>query len=154
MRRFALVLVLAAALAPAAAAAASARPLSGETLLSIDRSAGFRNFLPTRMLPGFTYTAWSYRSGTLRIAFSNKGGWVVQWKVSPMTGACDAGKQASYQLDGNKVWWAQGTTAQAAWRCVFGQDGKPLRLEASSTTPPSKLAGSGLGVVAASATRY
>jgi hypothetical protein len=37
---------------------------------------------------------------------------------------------------------------------VFGQDGKPLRLEASSTTPPTKLAGSGLGVVAASATRY
>ena len=145
-------LVLAAVLAPAAAAAV--RPLSGPTLLAIDGKAGFRNYLPTRMLPGFMYTAWSYRDGVLRIAFVNKAGWVVQWKVSPMTGACNAGKQASYQLGGNKVWWAQTPASQAAWRCVFGQDGKPLRLEASSTTPPAKLAGSGLGVVAASATRY
>jgi hypothetical protein len=152
MRRIVLVLVLAAVLAPAAAAAV--RPLSGPTLLAIDGKAGFRNYLPTRMLPGFMYTAWSYRDGVLRIAFVNKAGWVVQWKVSPMTGACNAGKQASYQLGGNKVWWAQTPASQAAWRCVFGQDGKPLRLEASSTTPPAKLAGSGLGVVAASATRY
>jgi hypothetical protein len=153
MRKLALVLALVATLAPAALAA-TGRPLSGPTLLAIDGRAGFRNFLPTRMLPGFRDVAWSYRNGVLRIAFRNPAGLVVQWKVAPMTGACDAGKQASYQLDGNKVWWAQTPTSQAAWRCVFGQDGKPLRLEASSTAPPTKLAGSGLGTVAASATRY
>jgi len=152
MRTLALVLVLAAVSAPAALAAV--RPVGGETLLAIDGRAGFRNYLPTRMLPGFRYTAWSYRNGVLRIAFSNKAGWVVQWKVAPMSGPCDAGKQASYQLAGNKVWWAQTTASQAAWRCVFGQDGKPLRLEASRTTPSTKLGGSGLGVVAASAKRY
>jgi hypothetical protein len=152
MRTLALLVVLAAVSAPAALAAV--RPLSGPTLLAIDGRAGFRNYLPTRMLPGFTYTAFSYRDGALRVAFRNKAGWVVQWKVAPMSGPCDAGKQASYQLDGNKVWWSQSPTSQASWRCVFGQDGKPLRLEASSTTPSTKLGGSGLGVVAASAKRY
>ena len=152
MRRLAVVIVLAAVLAPSALAAV--RPLSGETLLAIDGTAGNHNYLPTKMLAGFTYTAWSYRTGVLRIAFANKAGWIVQWKVSPMTGSCDAGKQASYQLAGNKVWWAQDATGQHAWRCVFGQDGKPLRLRASSTTPPTQLADVGLGTVAASAKRY
>jgi hypothetical protein len=153
VRKLVLVSILLVAVA-AVPAAAAVRPLSGPTLLAIDGSAGFRNYLPTRMLPGFKYAAWADRNGVLRVAFRNKAGWVVQWKVAPMTGRCDAGKQASYQLAGNKVWWAQTPTSQAAWRCVFGQDGKPLRLEASSTTPVTKLAGSGLGVVAASAKRY
>ena len=78
----------------------------------------------------------------------------MQWTVAPMTGACDAGKQKSFQLAGNKVWWAQDGGAQRAWRCVFGQDGKPLRLTASSTTPPAKLADVGLGTVVASGKRY
>ena len=152
MRVLALALGLVAVSAPAALAAV--RPVGGPTLLAIDGRAGFRNYLPTRMLPGFRYTAWSYRNGVLRIAFSNRAGWVVQWKVAPMSGPCDAGKQASYQLAGNKVWWSQDDTSQYAWRCVFGQDGKPLRLEASSTTPPTQLAGAGLGIVVASAARY
>ena len=90
----------------------------------------------------------------LRVSFRNKAGRTVVWTVAPMTGACDAGKQKSFQLAGNKVWWAQDASGQHAWRCVFGQDGKPLRLTASSTTPPTKLADVGLGTVAASATRY
>jgi hypothetical protein len=63
-------------------------------------------------------------------------------------------KQKSFQLAGNKVWWAQDAKGQRAWRCVFAQDGKPLRLTASSATPPTKLADVGLGTVAASAKRY
>jgi hypothetical protein len=152
MRRLALVLLFAGLAAPAAGAAG--RPLSGSVLLKIDRSAGFRNFLPTRMLPGFTYSSWSHRGGVVRVDFRNKAGLVVQWRVEPMTGSCDQGKQASYQLAGNKVWWAQEASGQRSWRCEFGLDGKPLRLVAASTAPTSKLAGVGLGTVAASAKRY
>jgi hypothetical protein len=152
MRKLASVLLVAGVAATPAAAAT--RPVSGAALLAIDRSAGFRNYLPTRMLSGFTYTSWSNKAGVLRVNFRNKAGRTVVWTVAPMSGACDAGKQKSFQLAGNKVWWAQDASGQRAWRCVFGQDGKPLRLTASSTTPPTKLADVGLGTVAASAKRY
>ena len=140
--------------AVAAAPASAARPVDGKPLLAIDRQAGFRNYLPTRMLPGFEYRRWSYRAGALRVDFTSKSGRTVTWRVAPMTGTCEAGKLQSFQLAGNKVWWAQDETSQFAWRCVFGQDGKALRVEASSTTPPTQLAGAGLGIVVASAARY
>ncbi|MBV8080034.1 MAG: hypothetical protein JO186_06615 [Actinobacteria bacterium] len=148
----ALLVALAAAGGPAAWAAT--RPLSGSALLAVDKRAGFRNFLPTRMLPGFAYASWSDSGGVVRVAFRNKAGWKLEWRVQPMSGACADGSTKTFQLDGNKVWWAQIGAEQEAWRCVFALDGKPLRLVAASTTPPSKLAASGLGVVAASATRY
>jgi hypothetical protein len=147
--------LLALTVAVAAAAQVEARPLSGNVLLAIDGKAGFRNYLPTRMLSGFTYTSWTYKSGVLRIDFRNQAGWDVQWRVGVMTaGSCAAGMQQSFQLDGNKIWWARNAKNQFAWRCVFGQDGKPLRLEAASSISPAKLGASGLGVVAASAKRY
>ena len=152
MRKLAFV-VLAAAVAAAPAAAAE-RPVSGAALLAIDKRAGFRNYLPTRMLIGFTYASWSQRGGVLTVRFHNKAGRTIVWSVAPMTGTCDAGRQKSFQLAGNKVWWAQDAKGQRAWRCVFAQDGKPLRLTASSTTPPTQLADVGLGTVAASAKRY
>jgi hypothetical protein len=148
----ALLVVLVAAGGPAALAAT--RPVAGPALLAIDKRAGFRNFLPTRMLLGFAYDRWSYRGGILRVDFRNKAGWTVEWRVQPMAGECGSGSTRTFQLDGNKVWWAQIGAEQQAWRCVFGLDGKPLRLVAASTTPPSRLADSGLGVVAASAKRY
>ena len=153
MRKLGVALVMLAVLGGPAAWAAS-RPLSGSTLLAIDKRAGFRNFLPTRMLAGFTYWRWSDRGGILRVDFRHKAGWMLEWRVQPTTGDCDTGSMKSYQLDGNKVWWAQIGAEQQAWRCVFGLDGKPLRLVAASTTPPTKLAGPGLGIVAASARRY
>ena len=136
------------------AAAQAARPLPEQAVLAIDRRAAMRNFMPTRMLMGFTYVSWSYRGGVLRIDFRNKAGRTVVWRVAPMSGTCDRGKRKSFQLAGNKVWWAESAGGQRAWRCVFGQDGKPLRLTASSSTPPTKLAGVGLGTVVASARRY
>ena len=57
---------------------------------------------------------------------------VLEWRVEGMTGSCDAGKQQSLQLGGNKVWWAQDAREQFAWRCVFDQAGKPVRLEAEA----------------------
>jgi hypothetical protein len=146
--------VFAAAGAPAALA--GVRPVSGSALLAIDQRAGFRNFLPTRMLSGFAYSSWSWRAGVLRVEFVNKAGWRLEWRVEPLSGgaACGAGSQKSFQLAGNKVWWAQNASSQLAWRCVFGQDGQPYRLVAVSATLPTKLADSGLGVVVASGKRY
>jgi hypothetical protein len=103
---------------------------------------------------GFTYTGWSHRGGVLRVEFRSKSGLRLEWRVLPMGGTCDAGKQKSFQLGGNKVWWAQAATEQRAWRCVFDQVGKPLRLEAASSAPTTKLAAAGLGVVVAHAKRY
>ncbi len=152
MRRLALAFVLAAF---AAAPASAARPLSGNALLAIDGKALYRNFLPTTMLTGFTYTSWTYKNGVLRVDFRNKAGWDLQWRVGPMSvRSCATGIQQSFQLNGNKVWWAHNATGQFAWRCEFGLDGIPLRLEAASSTPPTKLANTGLGVLAASAKRY
>jgi hypothetical protein len=107
------------------------------------------------MLPGFSYTSWTYKSGVLRVNFRNKAGWDLEWRVGPMSArSCATGMQQSLQLNGNKVWWAQNAGSQFAWRCEFGLDGIPLRLEAASSVPPAKLGNTGLGVVAASAKRY
>src|SRR2546423_1666495 len=130
MRKLVATLVVAAAVVTSAAFAAT-RPVSGSALLAIDKRAGFRNFLPTRMLTGFAYSGWSYRSGSLRVEFRNKAGSLVEWRVQPMSGTCDAGSAKTFQLDGNKVWWAQNARGQFAWRCVFDLAGKPLRLEAA-----------------------
>jgi hypothetical protein len=132
----------------------TALPIPHAALLAIDRHIADRNYLPTRMLPGYTYRSWSLKGRVLRVEFANKAGVRVEWRVEPMTGSCDTGKQKSFQLGGNKVWWAQSSTEQFAWRCVFDQHGKPLRLEAASATSPTKLGAPGLGVVAASAKRY
>jgi hypothetical protein len=135
------------------AALTAALPIPHAALLKIDRAAGFRNFLPTRV-QGLAYTGWSHAGGVLRVSFRSKSGVAVEWRVLPMSGSCDKGRQQSFQLGGNKVWWAQNPKEQVAWRCVFDQAGKPLRLEAASSAPTSRFAPAGLGVIVAHAKRY
>lgn len=135
------------------AALTASMPIPHAALLKIDRAASYRNFLPTRVA-GFTYRGWSYRKGMLRVEFAGKKGVTMEWRVLPMTGSCDAGKERSFQLGGNKVWWAESAKEQFAWRCVFDQAGKPVRLEAATTAPATAFAPSGLGVVVAHAKRY
>jgi hypothetical protein len=135
------------------AALTTALPIPHGALLAIDRAAGYRNYLPTRA-PALAYAGWSHRGGVLRVEFRSKSGVRVEWRVLPMTGACDDGKQRSFQLGGNKVWWAQAGNEQRAWRCVFDQAGKPLRLEAATTAAASRYAPAGLGAIAAHAKRY
>lgn len=135
------------------AVVATALPIPHGALLAIDRSAGYRNFLPTRVA-GFTYTGWSHTRGVLRVEFRSKSGLAFEWRVLPMTGSCDAGKQQSFQVGGNKVWWAKNASEQYAWRCVFDVAGKPIRLEAASSAATTKFAPVGLGVIAAHAKRY
>jgi hypothetical protein len=148
------VVLLAAIAALALPFAAAARPVPDSAVLAIDRKAVNRNFMPTRMLIGYRFASWSYRNGVLRIPFRNKAGRAIDWTVAPMTGTCRAGMQKSFQLAGNRVWWSQSGGVQRAWRCVFGADGRPLRIAATSTTPSAKLADVGLGRVVASGKRY
>ena len=135
------------------ATAAAAVPIPHAALLKIDRAAGYRNFLPTRA-DGLTYAGWSHAGGVLRVEFKTKSGAGVEWRVLPMTGSCDKGKQQSFQLGGNKVWWARNAKEQFAWRCVFDQAGKPIKLEAASSAPTNEFAPAGLGVIVAHAKRY
>lgn len=154
MRKLGVALVMLAVLGVSMATwAATARPLSGPALLAIDERAGFRNFLPTRLLAGFAYVGWSARGATLRVDFRNRSGWLLEWRVQPITGSCGAGSATSYQLDGNKVWWAEDAKEQRACRCTFDLAGKPVRLVAASAVPGTELAPSGLGLVVASAKR-
>ena len=151
MRRLLAIAVLAGAL-PAAALAAV--PVPRNVVIAVDRNVPIANFMPTRMLAGFEYASWSYRRGVLRMQFRAAGGRTIVWTVQPMTGTCDAGRQKSFQLGGNKVWWAEGGGAQRAWCCTFAADGVPMRMTASSTTPATRLADVGLGRVVASGKRY
>jgi len=146
------ILALVAVAAPATAPAAV--PVPRSALLAVDRTVPIANFMPTLMLPGYSYARWSYRRGVLRIVFRGPGARTIVWAVEPMSGRCDTGKQKSFQLAGNKVWWAQDGAAQRAWRCTFAADGVPIRMSASSTTPPTRLADVGLGRVVASGKRY
>jgi hypothetical protein len=134
-------------------AAALAGPVPTRIVLAVDRNAPIANYLPIRMLTGFAYRSWSPMRGGFRVTFANRAGRTIVWTVAPMTGRCDSGKQKSFQLAGNKVWWAQSGGVQRAWRCLFAADGNARRLTASSTTPPTKLADVGLGRVVASARR-
>jgi hypothetical protein len=154
MRRVVIVAVLLCLAAPAVAVAAPAQPIPRFSLLEIDRKVGYRNFLPTRPIQGFTYYRWTHKNNVLRVDFRNKAGATVEWRVGPMSGPCDAGKQKSYQLGGNKVWWAQHATEQLAWRCVFDLKGTPLRLAAATSLPATKFGGVGLGTIVAHANRH
>jgi hypothetical protein len=135
-------------------AAAAVRPVPDSVARAVARKAGSRNFMPTRMLIGYRLAGWSIRDGILRMRFRNNAGRTVNWTVAPTKGVCRAGMQKSFQLAGNKVWWAQGGGNQRAWRCVVGPGGRPLRLTAWSVTPPRRLADVGLGSVVASGKRY
>src|SRR5262245_47748152 len=111
MRKAVLAVTLAALMLPTHAAAAG-RPVPNAVVLAVDRKAPVANYMPTRMLPGFTFRNWSSRNGTLRMTFRNRRGWTIVWTVAPMAGTCRAGMQKSFQLGGNKVWWAQEGGAQ------------------------------------------
>lgn len=131
----------------------AALPIPHAPLLKIDHAAGYDNFLPTRVY-GLAYAGWSKKSGVLRVEFKSKAGVTVEWRVQPMTGTCDTGKQKSFQLAGNKVWWAQQGTMQFAWRCAFDLAGKEIRFGAATTAPTNTFSAAGLGSIAASAKRY
>ena len=159
MRRLALVsLVLLALGAAPALAFMPSHPVPPAVEKQIARKAGLESYSPARMMTGWHYLRWQYVPGELRIWFTNRSNWQVKFDVTPLlASSCAAGKQKTFQLSGNKVYWSQNTDAtvdtvqQQAWRCIEHPSGRWMRVVVSSTLPPTKLAATGLGGIAASA---
>jgi hypothetical protein len=104
-------------------------------------------YAPARLAVGWHYERWTHQ-GPLRIFFTNKAGQEVVFVASRFKGNCRAGMTKSFQLDGNKVYWAQAAGVQQAWRCVNG-----MKLVGSTSLPPNRFADVGLGRMAASGHR-
>src|SRR5262245_6808990 len=158
MRQLIVITALAAGVATAAAAASAATapvvPLRSQ--LAIKHRTNLYAFVPTRVGFGFRYYAWKFQPGTqptLRIWFRHKTqrNWEIMFTAAPQKGPCANGKEKSFQLDGNKVYWSHTTEQQQSWRCVSSPvNGKQIRLTAASLLPPTKFADSGLGRIVAS----
>ena len=136
--------------------AAAAQPVPVTVERQIAKRAGIEAYTPARMITGWRYDRWQYVPGELRIWFSDRARREVEFVVTPrLTASCAAGRQRTFQLDGNKVYWSQTTDPsvdryqQQAWRCVKSPSGRWLRLVALSPLPPTKLADVGLGRIAA-----
>jgi hypothetical protein len=128
-------------------------PLSVET--KIAKQAGLESYTPSRMLTNWHYDRWHYVPGELRVWFSNRSHWQITFDATPLrTSNCATGAQKTFQLDGVKVYWSQvvDTTVQyvqQAWRCVRHPSGRWIRLSATSTRPPNRLADTGVSQVVA-----
>jgi len=109
------------------------------------------------VLTGWHYVRWQYVPGELRIWFTNRSNVQVKFDVTPLrTASCAAGRQKTFYVAGNKVYWSQVADptveyVQQAWRCVKHPSGRWVRLVASSRTPPAQPADVALGRVVASA---
>jgi hypothetical protein len=153
VRTAVLIAILALGVSAGAARATTAPIVPPPAQATIAMRAGALAYVPTRIATGFHYQSWQFRTGLLRISFRNKAAWEITFTASPQSGSCAAGKEKSFQLDGNKVYWAHTATQQQAWRCVSGSNGRQVRLAAASPLPPTKFADVGLGIVAASGKR-
>ena len=154
MRRLALVSLVLLALS-AGSALAFMHPVPASVEKQIAKQAGLESYSPARMMTGWHYQRWQYVPGELRIWFANRSNWPVEFVVTPLLAKTwAAGKQQTFQLAGNKVYWSQSTDPsldyrQQAWRCVKSPSGRWMRIVVSSTVSATKLAGVGLGSVAA-----
>jgi hypothetical protein len=106
-------------------------------------------YVPARLAIGWHYSRWSAGDfGALHIVFKNQAGREIVFVAARFKGNCRAGMTKSFQLAGNKVYWAQAAGVQQAWRCVNG-----LKLVASTSLPPDRFADVGLGRIASSGHR-
>ena len=106
-------------------------------------------YVPARVAIGWRYSTWNTGDfGALNIVFRNKAGRQIVFTAAQFKGTCRAGMTKSFQLAGNKVYWAEAAGVQQAWRCVNG-----IKLAASTSLPPNRFADVGLGRIAASGHR-
>jgi hypothetical protein len=142
------------AAASASAAIVPVVPLHAQQ--AIKKRTNLYAFVPTRVGFGYRYYAWKFQPGAkpaLRISFRNRlqKSREITFVVSPQAGPCAQGKQKSFQLDGNQVYWAQRAAGQEAWRCVASPvNGKPIRLAATTPMSTRTFADVGLGRIVAS----
>jgi hypothetical protein len=135
----------------ATVAASSTPPVPLQAQQAIKHRTTIYAYVPPRVPLGFRYYRWSFtpKPPALRIVFRNKAGWEIVFSAAAGAACTGAGKEKTFQLDGNKVYWSHTAAEQQAWRCVVGRNHKLIRLAATTTVPPSKFADSGLGQVAA-----
>lgn len=135
----------------AAVAVATSQPVPLHSQQAIKQRTALYAYVPARVPIGFRYYRWSFtpKPAALRIQLRNTAGWEIVFSASPGAACTGAGKEKSFQLDGNKVYWSHTATEQRAWRCVVGWNRKLIRLTASTTVPPTKFSDAGLGQVAA-----
>jgi hypothetical protein len=139
-----------AVIAAAATAATPVVPLGSQA--NIERTAPAVAYVPTRMGFGFVFHGWEIEQGALHVWFRNKAGRQITFVALRKAGDCTVGREKTFQLAGNKVYWSHTATAQQAWRCVAGPTGQ-VRLVAVTGLPPTQFADAGLGRVVASAHR-
>jgi hypothetical protein len=112
-------------------------------------------YAPTRIPIGYRYLKWRWAQGdgALRIWFRNKGGKEIVFISTWQYGACAAGREKTFQLAGNKVYWGHRAEEQQAWRCVKLPSDASVKIQLTAATPqpPTQFADVGLGRVAASA---
>jgi hypothetical protein len=107
-------------------------------------------YVPTRVGFGFRYYKWATTTRpALQIWFRDKAAREITFVATFQHGACATGRQKTFQLDGNKVYWSKTADEQQAWRCV-ARNGRTIRLTVATPIPPTKFADVGLGRIAAS----
>lgn len=136
-------------------AAAATPPVPVLVQQAIVRRTPQLAYVPTRIPIGYRYLKWrwSQDAGALRVWFRNKGGKEIVFTSTWQYGACAAGKEKTFQLAGNKVYWSNQTGEQQAWRCArpTTDAGVKIQLTTSTAQPPTRFADVGLGRVTASA---
>jgi hypothetical protein len=136
----------------ASAAKASMVPLFVQNLIA-KRSPQLA-YVPTRIAaPSFRYVAYQASATRVSETFAQTPNRKIVFTAIPYSAPCAEGKRTSFQLSGNKVYWAQLDNTQMAWRCVTGPTGHQLRLAASTTLGLTQFANVGLGTIVASALR-
>jgi len=109
--------VAAAAVVAASATAALLPVVPRDSQQAIKKRTNLYAFVPARAAFGFRYYAWKFQPGprpALRIWFRHKTqrNRQITFVASPQTGDCAAGKEKTFQLDGNKVYWSHTATEQ------------------------------------------
>jgi hypothetical protein len=140
--------LLAGILAAAASAAAPVVPVNSQHALKKKLPA--LAYVPTRVGFGFRYYKWATTTRpALRIWFRDKASREITFIATFQKGACATGKEKSFQLDGNKVYWSHTRNEQQAWRCLV-RNGRTVRLTVATPIPPTTFADVGIGRIAAS----
>jgi hypothetical protein len=150
--RWGLALALLVAVGATATIATAAAPVvPRNSQLALRHKLPSLAYVPARVPSGFHYYRWATTTRpALRIWFRDKAQHEITFVAVRLVGACAAGREKSFQLDGNKVYWSHTANEQQAWRCVVGPNKRPVRLVAATSLPPTTFSDSGLGRVAAS----
>ena len=138
----------------AAAGAATAPVVPRNSQLALRHKLASLAYVPTRVGFGFRYYKWATTTRpALRIWFRDKAKREITFVATFQKGDCATGREKTFQLDGNKVYWSHTANEQQAWRCVKGANGRLVRLTVATPIPPTTFADVGIGRIAASGRR-